>query len=165
MKTTPPTPFQSALLTRALCATRYTEQHKALWRAVFQQAATTVKHWKLTWNAEQLVEYWLTITPEHEEVNTIDLDDLATGFKTIAQESGAEVIPLHSLEEFGDNWVSEPQDTRAGRLLAGLEWKRDVHPVTQRSQLPSWCDGTSNPDTEAHLEPAYNGFEGFQLTY
>lgn len=165
MKTKAPTPYQSALLTRALCATRWTEQHKALWKAVYQQAGKTVKHYRLSWNAEQLVDYWLTITPEAEEVNTIDLDDLATGFRTIAQESGAEVVPIDSLEEFGDSWVSAPQPSEQERLADTLEWRNGIHPVTERSHLPRWCDGTSNPDAEAHLEPAYNGFEGFQLSY
>ena len=134
MKVAAPTPFQAALLGRALEATRYTEQRKSLWRAVFQQAAQTVRHYHLTWTAEELVGYWLDIQPEAEEGNRIALDDLQCGFKTIAQESGAVVVPIDSLE------------------------------VTERSHLPRWCDGTSNPPEDDHLEPAFLGFEGFQLS-
>lgn len=160
MKVAAPTPFQAALLGRALEATRYTEQRKALWRAVFKQAAQTVKVYNLSRPAEDLVSYWLDIQPEHEEANSIQLDDLQTGFRTIAQESGAVVVPLDSLEEYGDTWQEAPEDTRKARLSSALNWKRDPHGVTERAHLPRWCDGTSNPDEEAHLEPAFLGFEG-----
>ena len=165
MKVHAPTPFQAALLGRALEATRYTEQRKALWRAVFKQAAATVAHYHLSWPAEELVSYWLDIQPEQEESNRIALDDLQTGFRTISQESGAVVVPIDSLEEFGDTWQEAPEDTREARLLAGLTWDRDPHPVTERTHLPRWCDGTSDPDPDEHLEPAFNGFEGFQLSH
>jgi hypothetical protein len=165
MKVAAPTPFQAALLGRALEATRYTEQRKSLWRAVFQQAKATVAHYHLTWTAEELVGYWLDIQPEPEESNRIQLDDLQTGFKTIAQESSAVVVPLDSLEEYGDTWQEAPEDTREARLLAGLTWDRDPHGVTERAHLPRWCDGTSNPPEDDHLEPAFNGFEGFQLSH
>ena len=160
MKVAAPTPFQAALLGRALEATKFTEQRKALWRAVFKQAKATVAHYHLTWPAEDLVSYWLEIQPEREESNSIALDDLQTGFLTISQESGAVVVPLDSLEEFGDTWQEAPEDTRTARLSSALTWDRDPHPVTERAHLPRWCDGTSNPDEEAHLEPAFNGFEG-----
>ena len=160
MKVKAPTPFQASLIGRALEATRYTEQRKALWRAVFKQAAQTVAHYRLSWTAEELVSYWLDIQPEREEVNTIALDDLQTGFKTISQESGAVVVPLDSLEEFGDTWQEAPIDTRKARLSQALEWERDPHTVTDRAHLPRWCDGVSDPDPESHLEPAFLGFEG-----
>ena len=164
MKVHAPTPFQSALLGRALESTRYTEQRKALWRAVFKQAAQTVAHYHLSFSSEELVGYWLDIQPEPEESNRIALDDLQTGFQTISQESGAVVVPLDSLEEYGDTWQEAPEETRTARLLAGLTWNRDPHPVTERSHLPKWCDGTSNPPEDDHLEPAFLGFEGFQLS-
>lgn len=165
MKVATPTPFQAALLGRALESTRYTEQRKALWRAVFKQAAQTVRHYHLSFTSEELVGYWLDIQPEREESNSIQLDDLQTGFRTISQESGAVVVPIDSLEEFGDSWVEAPEDTREARLLAGLTWNRDPHGVTERAHLPRWCDGTSNPPEDDHLEPAFNGFEGFQLSH
>ena len=154
------TPFQSALLGRALEATKFTEQRKALWRAVFKQAKATVAHYHLTWPAEDLVSYWLEIQPEREESNSIQLDDLQTGFRTISQEADAVVVPLDSLEEYGDTWKQAPEDTREARLLAGLTWQRDPHPVTERAHLPRWCDGTSDPPEDEHLEPAFLGFEG-----
>lgn len=160
MKVHPPTPFQAALLGRALEATKFTEQRKALWRAVFKQAAQTVAHYHLSFSSEELVGYWLDIQPEPEESNNIQLDDLQTGFQTISQESGAVVVPIDSLEEFGDSWVEAPEDTREARLLAGLTWNRDPHGVTERAHLPKWCDGTSDPDQDGHLEPAFLGFEG-----
>lgn len=163
MKVSAPTPFQAALMGRALEATRYTEQRKSLWRAVFKQASATVAHYHLSFTSEELVSYWLDIQPEAEETNRIALDDLQTGFKTIAQESNAVVVPIDSLEEFGDTWQEAPEDTRAARLLAGLTWDRDPHGVTERAHLPRWCDGTSDPPEDDHLEPAFNGFEGFQL--
>ena len=159
------TPFQSALLGRALEATKFTEQRKALWRAVFQQAKSTVKAYKLSWPAEDLVSYWLDIQPEAEEKNSINLDDLQCGFQTISQESGAVVVPLDSLEEYGDTWQEAPEETRTARLSSALQWERDPHRVTERAHLPRWCDGTSNPPEDEHLEPAFNGFEGFQLSY
>jgi hypothetical protein len=162
MKVAAPTTFQAALLGRALEATKYTEQRKALWRAVFKQAAQTVKAYKLSWPAEDLVSYWLDIQPEAEEKNRIQLDDLQTGFLTISQESGAVVVPLDSLEEYGDTWQEAPEDTREARLLAGLTWDRDPHPVTERAHLPRWCDGTSDPPEDEHLEPAFLGFEGLK---
>jgi len=164
MKVAAPTPFQSALLGRALEATRYTEQRKALWRAVFKQAAATVKAYNLSWPAEDLVSYWLEIQPEREESNSIALDDLQTGFLTISQESGAVVVPIDSLEEFGDTWQEAPEETREARLSSSLQWEREPHPVTERAHLPRWCDGTSDPPEDEHLEPAFLGFEGFQLS-
>ena len=157
--------FPAALLGRALESTRYTEQRKALWRAVFKQAAQTVAHYHLSVHPKSWSSYWLDIQPEQEESNSIQLDDLQTGFRTISQESGAVVVPIDSLEEFGDSWVEAPEDTREARLLAGLTWNRDPHGVTERAHLPRWCDGTSNPPEDDHLEPAFNGFEGFQLSH
>ena len=82
------------------------------------------------------------------------LDDIATGFRTISQEAGSVVVPLESLEEFGDTWQEAPRSSDAEQLSDLLDWSRSVHPVTQRGHLPRWCDGTSDPDPEAHLEPA-----------
>lgn len=159
MKTAAPTEYQSVLLERALDAPRYTERHRALWRAVYKQAAATVRHYKLRWEAQQLVEYWIEIIPESaSEGNTIELADLQCGFKTISEESGAEVVPIESLEQFGDNWVSAPQPSEQDRLAAALEWHEGLHPVTEHQHLPSWCDGHAYKDEEAHLEPI-RGFE------
>ena len=163
MKVHAPTRFQSSLLARALVAARYSEQRRGLWRAVFKQASATVRHYHLTFTGEELVGYWLDIQPEETSGNSIALDDLLTRFQTIAQESGAVVVPLDSLEEFGDTWEEAPEDSTAARLSAALEWRDGVHPVTDQCHLPRWCDNNVDPDPEAHLEPAFLGFEGFQL--
>ena len=144
MKVAPPTNYQSVLLARALCAARFGEQRKALWRAVYKQANATVRHHALTWTGEQVVDYWLTIIPDEQESNSIELDDLQTGFRTISQESGATVVPLDSLE----------------RLSSAIEWRDGVHPVTDQRHLPRWCDNNVGADPEAHLEPEFLGFQG-----
>ena len=157
MKTTAPTPFQASLLSRALNARRYTDRHRALWSALYQQAKATIRFHRLTWEAEEVVAYWLDLATAEESPsagNTLALDDLATGFKTISQEAGSIVIPLDSLEEFGDTWKEAPRLSDSEQLSDLLDWSRDVHPVTQRNHLPRWCDGTSDPDPEEHLEPA-----------
>lgn len=157
MKVSTPTGYQAELITRALKARRYTPRHRGLWSALYKQAALTVKTCKLSWTSEELVSYWLdlsnAIVPASEG-NTIALDDLRTGFLTIAQESGTKVMPLESLEEFGDTWQEAPEKSAAERLESVMEWERDVRPVTQRNHLPSWCDGTSDPPKDDHLEPA-----------
>jgi hypothetical protein len=165
MKVSPATQFQETLVSRALEATRYTPQHKALWRAVYKQAELTIKCRKLTGSAELLVDYWIATAPEWASLsNTIDLDDLQTGFQTIAQEAGADVVPLDSLEEFGDTWQQAPEETEQERLEAALEWRHGLHPVTEPSHLPKWCDAASDPDPESHLEPL-RGFEAYSNHY
>jgi len=165
MKVSPATHFQETLVSRALEATRYTPQHKALWRAVYKQAELTIKRRKLTGSAELLVDYWIATAPEWASLsNTIDLDDLQTGFKTIAQEAGTDVIPLDSLEEYGDTWQQAPEETEQERLDAALEWRHGLHPVTEPSHLPKWCDASADPDPEAHLEPL-RGFEAYSNHY
>jgi len=157
MKTTAPTPFQAGLLSRALNAKRYTDRHRALWSALYQQAKATVRTYRLSWKVEEVVSYWLDLVQAEEPAsasNTVALDDIATGFRTISQEAGAIVVPLDSLEEFGDTWQEAPRSSNAEQLSELLEWARDIHPVTQRDHLPRWCDGTSDPDPESHLEPA-----------
>jgi hypothetical protein len=163
MKVKAPTRFQAALLGRALEAPRFSPQRKALWRAVFKQAAATVRHYHLTFTGEELVGYWLDIHPEEVESNSIAIDDILTRFQTIAQESGAVVVNLDSLEEFGDTWQEAPEDSTKARLSEALEWRDGVHPVTDRAHLPRWTDTTCDPDPEAHLEPEFMGFDGFQL--
>ena len=160
MKVHTPTRYQAALLGRALVADKFSEQRRALWAGVFKQAAACCRHYHLTWDAEQLVDYWLSIQPEEVQAHSIELDDMTCGFQTIAQESGAVVVPLDSLEEFGDTWQEAPASTITDRLGEALEWRDDVHPVTARHHLPRWTDGHCDPDPESHLEPAFNGFEG-----
>ena len=160
MKVAPPTNYQSVLLARALCAARFGEQRKALWRAVYKQANATVRHHALTWTGEQVVDYWLTIIPDEQESNSIELDDLQTGFRTISQESGATVVPLDSLEEHGDTWVEAPESHTLDRLSSAIEWRDGVHPVTDQRHLPRWCDNNVGADPEAHLEPEFLGFQG-----
>ena len=157
MKTTAPTPFQATIINRALNARRYTDRHRALWSALYQQAKATVRAHRLTWDPEEVVSYWLDLVQAEESPsagNTVALDDIATGFRTISQEAGSVVVPIDSLEEFGDTWQEAPRLSEGEQLSALLDWSRDVHPVTQREHLPRWCDGMSDPDPEAHLEPA-----------
>jgi hypothetical protein len=151
MKTAAPTSFQSALITRALDARRYTQRHKLLWRALYKQANKTKRTYNLTWSAEAIVEYWLDIVQVSESPsssNTVALDDLLCGFRTIAQESNSTIIPIDSLEEFGDTWVEGPSISDNERLETELEWLNGVHAVTEHCHLPRWCDGTSNPVEE-----------------
>lgn len=157
MKTAAPTPFQATIINRALNARRYTDRHRALWSALYQQAKATVRTHRLSWEPEEVVSYWLDLVQAEESPsagNTVALDDIATGFQTISQEAGSVVVPLDSLEEFGDTWQEAPRSSEGEQLSDLLDWNRSVHPVTQRDHLPRWCDGTSNPDPEAHLEPA-----------
>ena len=107
MKTTAPTPFQATIINRALNARRYTDRHRALWSALYQQAKATVRAHRLTWDPEEVVSYWLDLVQAEESPsagNTVALDDIATGFRTISQEAGSVVVPIDSLEEFGDTW-------------------------------------------------------------
>lgn len=157
MKTTAPTPFQAGLLSRALNARRYTDRHRALWSALYAQAKATVRAHRLSWDPEEVVSYWLDLATAEESPsagNTVALDDIATGFKTISQEAGSVVVPLDSLEEYGDTWQEAPRLSNAEQLSDLLDWSRDVHPVTQRDHLPRWCDGTSDPVEE--IDPAQN---------
>lgn len=157
MKTTAPTPYQSGLLSRALKARRYTERHRSLWTALYKQAKLTVRHYSLTWEPEEVVDYWLDLAQTEEPPsagNTVALDDIATGFKTISQEAGSVVVPIESLEEYGDTWQEAPRLSKGEQLSDLLDWSRDVHPVTQRDHLPRWCDGTSDPVEE--IDPAQN---------
>lgn len=157
MKTAAPTPFQATIINRALNARRYTDRHRALWSALYAQAKATIRAHRLTWDPEEVVSYWLDLATAEESPsagNTVMLDDIATGFRTISQEAGSVVVPLESLEEFGDTWQEAPRSSDAEQLSDLLDWSRSVHPVTQRDHLPRWCDGTSDPDPEAHLEPA-----------
>ena len=163
MKVHAPTRFQAALLGRALASPRYTEQRRGLWRAVFKQAAKTARHYHLSFTGEELVGYWLDIQPEETSGNSIAVDDILTRFQTISQESGAVVVPLDSLEEYGDSWEEAPEDTTKAQLSSALEWRDGIHPVTDQCHLPRWCDNNCDPDPEAHLEPEFLGFDGFQL--
>ena len=163
MKVKAPTRFQARLIGRALEAPKFSDQRRALWKAVFKQAAATARRHRLSFSKEELVGYWLDLQPEETSGNSIAIDDILTKFKTIAQESGAVVVPLDSLEEFGDTWEEAPEDATAARLSSALEWRDGVHPVTDQSHLPRWCDNTVDADAESHLEPAFNGFDGFQL--
>jgi hypothetical protein len=159
MKTAAPTPHQSALITRALASRRYTEQHRSLWAALYKQAKLTIRHYRLTWEPEQVVDYWLDLTNAFESPsanNTVMLDDIHCDFKTISQEADTIIIPIDSLEEYGDTWKEPVRVSAQERLKTELEWQRGVHPVTEHCHLPSWCDGTSDP-IEDHLEP--------QITY
>lgn len=157
MKTTAPTPFQAGLVSRALNARRYTARHRALWSALYAQAKATIRAHRLTWEPEQVVEYWLDLAQtqeSHSAGNTVALDDIATGFHTISQEAGSVVVPLESLEEYGDTWKEAPRLSEDEQVSDLLEWSRDVHPITQRDHLPRWCDGTSDPIEE--IDPAQN---------
>ena len=162
MKVKAPTRFQAALLGRALVAARYSEQRRGLWRAVFKQAAATVRHYHLSFSSEELVEYWLDIQPEEVSGNSVALDDILTRFQTIAQESGAVVVPLDSFEEHGDTWVEAPEDSTEARLSAALEWRDGVHPVTDRATSRGGVtDTTCDPDPEAHLGARLHGLRRF----
>ena len=157
MKTAAPTPYQSTIINRALNARRYTNRHRALWSELYAQAKATIRVHRLSWQPEEVVSYWLDLVQAEESPsagNTVALDDIHCGFKSIAQEAGAIVVPLDSLEEFGDTWEEAPRLSDTERLAELIDWHNDVHPVTQRDHLPRWCDGTSNPDPEAHLKPA-----------
>jgi hypothetical protein len=158
MKTTAPTPYQSGLLSRALNARRYTERHRALWRNLYQQAKATVRAHHLSWDPEEVVAYWLDLAQEPtSSTNTVALDDLATGFRTISQEADTIIVPLDSLEEYGDTWQEAPRLSEGEQLSELLDWERSVHPVTERNHLPRWCDGTSDPieltDPAQNYEP------------
>tara|TARA_A100001391_G_scaffold200348_1_gene184738 strand:- start:891 stop:1478 length:588 start_codon:yes stop_codon:yes gene_type:complete len=176
-----PTPFQAALVTRAMEAERYTPRHKALWRRLFQHAQRAILRGGLNVHPIDIVNHWEQCTPESpSKDNTIALDDIKTGFLTIAQESGAVVFSLDNFEEYGNTyqpcWEEEILDNELHllreqeRLEALMDWEghtgtkarplNGLHAVTQERDLPDWLAHEVDPDPEAHLEPAFLGFEG-----
>ena len=133
------------------------------------------------WEERDFIEHILCCTPESPSAgNTVALDDIITGFRTIAQESGAVVFSLDNLQEYGaTDEASEEEDVQDQELRALLDQERletlldweghtgtkarpltGLHAVTQERDLPDWLAHEVDPDPEAHLEPAFLGFEG-----
>ena len=166
-----PTAFQAALVTRAMEAERYTPRHKALWRRLFQHAKRAIKRSGLNVDWLDIINHWESCAPDSpSKGNTIAIDDIQTGFLTIAQESGAVVFSLDNFEEYGDTYeAAEDEDVQDHELRMLLEqerlealwaWEMDIHPVTQERDLPDWLAHEVDPAPEPHLEPAFLGFEG-----
>ena len=112
---------------------------------------------------KDLVELWEQCTPESpSKGNTVQLDDLGTEFKTLAQSLGAEVVSLDNLEEYGDTHISqEEQETAQERLRALLDWEHDIHTVTSEKHIPDHlAHETDKENPDAHLEPEFTGFSG-----
>ena len=191
-----PTPWQKSIISRAYEAPRGTAEHKRLWRlcyaiaramAVEHKASSAGKGVQRTppapqWEERDFIEYVLCCTPESPSAgNTVALDDLITGFRTIAQESGSVVLSLDNLEEYGDTyeacWEEEHLDQELQMLLEQerleslMDWEghtgtkqrplHGLHPVTQERDLPDWlAHEVDSVGEEDHLEPAFLGFEG-----
>ena len=167
-----PTPFQAALVTKAIEAERFTPRHKALWRRLFQHAKRAIHRNGLNVEPIDIINHWEQCTPDSpSKANTIALDDVQTGFLTIAQESGTVVFSLDNLEEYGDSyqpcWEEEILDNELHllrekeKLESLMDWEGGIHPVTQERDLPDWlAHEVDSVGEEDHLEPAFLGFEG-----
>ena len=190
-----PTPWQQSIISRAHEAPRGSAEHKRLWRLCYAIArAMSVEHKRSAgegvkrtppapqWEERDFIEHILCCTPESPSAgNTVALDDIITGFRTIAQESGAVVFSIDNLEERGDTYEAaadediQDQELRAlldqERLEALMDWEghtgtkrhplNGLHPVTQERDLPDWlAHEVDSVGEEDHLEPAFLGFEG-----
>lgn len=161
-----PTQFQSYLVNVATEAQRYTPRHKALWRSLFKQAKNTIRRRRLTCEASDLVEHWTQCTPDSpSRFNTVALDDMGTEWESLAESlrvPESAMVSLDNLEEHGDTFVGqEEQHDAQDRLASLVEWVHGLHPVESGNDLPDHlAHEVDTFDPEAHLEPAFLGFEG-----